>query len=125
MPGRPRDGQWQPGPVGTVIAFAVLGGALAGVFPALITLTPGRIGERRALHVIAWQVDAAAAGGAGVSALTGLLIGASSLAVLGPALTILAALVVASELIPTRLAPAPIPDPRAVRRVRLGTGSAR
>jgi fucose permease len=95
---------WQPGPAVTVIAFAALGGTLAGVFPALITLTPGRIGERRAQHVIAWQVGAAAAGGAGVSALIGLLIGATSLAVLGPALTALAVLVVASELILTRLA---------------------
>ncbi len=48
----------------TVIAFVVLGGALAGVFTALITLIPGRIGERRAQHVIAWQVGAAAPGGA-------------------------------------------------------------
>ncbi len=107
---------WQPGPVGTVIAFAVLGGALAGVFPALITLTPGRIGERRAQHVIAWQVGAAAAGGAGVSALIGLLIGATSLAVLGPALTTLAVLVVASELILARLAPVPAPGPGPTAR---------
>ena len=96
---------WQPGPTVTVIAFAVLGGALAGVFPALVTLTPVRIGERRAQHVIAWQVGAAAAGGAGISALIGLLIGTSGLAVLGPSLTTLAILVVATELILTRLAP--------------------
>jgi fucose permease len=96
---------WQPGPTVTVIAFAVLGGALAGVFPALVTLTPVRIGERRAQHVIAWQVGAAAAGGAGISALIGLLIGTTSLAVLGPSLTTLAVLVVAAELILTRLAP--------------------
>ena len=96
---------WQPGPAVTVITFAVLGGALAGIFPALVTLTPVRIGERRAQHVIAWQVGAAAAGGAGISALIGLLIGTSGLAVLGPALTALALLVVASELILTRLAP--------------------
>ena len=96
---------WQPGSTVTVIAFAVLGGALAGVFPALVSLTPVRIGERRAQHVIAWQVGAAAAGGAGISALIGLLIGATSLAVLGPSLTILALLVVAAELILTRLAP--------------------
>jgi hypothetical protein len=88
-----------------VIAFAVLGGALAGVFPALVTLTPVRIGERRAQHVIAWQVGAAAAGGAGISALIGLLIGSAGLAVLGPSLTALAILVVATELILTRLAP--------------------
>jgi len=96
---------WQPGPTVTVIAFAVLGGALAGIFPALITLTPVRIGDQRAQHVIAWQVGAAAAGGAGISALIGLLIGATSLAVLGPSLTTLAVLVVATELILTRLAP--------------------
>jgi fucose permease len=95
----------QPGPAGTVIAFAVLGGALAGVFPALVTLTPGRIGERRAQHVIAWQVGAAAAGGAGISALIGLLIGTTSLAALGPSLTALAILFVLAELILTRLAP--------------------
>jgi fucose permease len=96
---------WQPGPTIAVIAFAVLGGALAGVFPALVTLTPARIGERRAQHVIAWQVGAAAAGGAGISALIGLLIGTAGLAVLGPSLTTLAILVVATELILTRLAP--------------------
>jgi hypothetical protein len=47
----------------------------------LITLTPERIGERRAQHVIAWQVGAAAAVGAGGSALIGLLIGVTDLAV--------------------------------------------
>ena len=96
---------WQPGPAVTVIAFAVLGGALAGVFPALVSLTPVCIGERRAQHVIAWQVGAAAAGGAGISALIGLLIGTTSLAALGPSLTTLAILVVAAELILTRPAP--------------------
>jgi hypothetical protein len=116
---------WQPGVTLTVIAFTVLGGALAGVFPALVTLTPARIGERRAQHVIAWQVGAAAAGGAGVSALIGLLIGTTGLAVLGPSLTALAVLVVASELILTRLAPIPAPrswPPAALDRVprRLG-----
>ena len=96
---------WQPGTAVTVLSFAVLGGALAGVFPALVTLTPIRIGERQAQHVIAWQVGAAAAGGAGISALIGLLIGATSLAILGPSLTVLAVLVVGAELILTRLAP--------------------
>ncbi len=96
---------WQPGTAVTVLAFAVLGGALAGVFPALISLTPARIGERRAQHVIAWQVGAAAAGGAGISALIGLIIGARGLAVLGPSLTVLAILVVASELVLSRARP--------------------
>ena len=96
---------WQPGTVVTVLGFAVLGGALAGVFPALISLTPVRLGDASAQHVIAWQVGAAAAGGAGLSALIGLLVGATSLAALGPAITVLAVLLVGAELILTRLAP--------------------
>jgi fucose permease len=97
---------WQPDAAAAVTGFAVLGGALAGVFPALIALTPARIGERRAQHVIAWQVGAAAAGGAGISALIGMLVGVGGLAVLGPSLTVLAMLVIGTELILTRLAPA-------------------
>jgi fucose permease len=96
---------WQPDAAVAVAGFVLLGGALAGVFPALIALTPVRLGERRAHNVISWQVGAAAAGGAGISALIGLLIGATSLAVLGPAITVLALIVVASELILNHLAP--------------------
>jgi fucose permease len=96
---------WQPDVAVAVAGFVVLGGALAGVFPALIALTPVRLGQQRAHNVIAWQVGAAAAGGAGISAVIGLLIGATSLAVLGPVLTVLALIVVAAELILNRLAP--------------------
>lgn len=97
---------WQPGTIVTVTGFTVLGGALAGIFPALIALTPARLGQQRARHVISWQVGAAAAGGAGVSALIGLLIGAAGLAVLGPSITVLALLVAGTELVLSRLAPA-------------------
>lgn len=96
---------WQPGVAVTVAGFVVLGGALAGAFPALIALTPVRLGEQRAHNVIAWQVGSAAAGGAGLSALIGLLIGTASLAVLGPAITVLAVVLLAAELILDRLAP--------------------
>jgi fucose permease len=96
---------WQPGTALTVLGFAVLGASLAGVFPALISLTPVRLGDASAQHVISWQVGAAAAGGAGLSAAIGLLIGATSLAALGPAITALAVLLVGAELILTRLAP--------------------
>jgi fucose permease len=104
---------WQPGVAVTVAGFAVLGGALAGVFPALISLTPVRLGEQRAQHVIPWQIGAAVSGGAGVSAIIGLLIGATSLAILGPAITALAVIIVAAELALNRLAPVgPPADPR-------------
>jgi fucose permease len=96
---------WGPTSAVAVAGFVVLGGALGGVFPALISLTPGRVGNRRAQHVIAWQVGAAAAGGSGISALIGLVIGISSLAVIGPAVTILAVVLVGTELILGRMAP--------------------
>ena len=96
---------WQPAPVVVVLAFVVLGGALAGVFPALIAVTPQRIGEERAQHAIAWQVGAAAAGGSGISAVIGLLIDRTSLAVLGPALVVLAVLLFLANMALSRLAP--------------------
>ena len=96
---------WNPVTAATVAAFVLMGASLAGVFPALIALTPNRLGERRASDVIAWQVGAAAAGGAGLSALVGLFIGASGVAVLGPSLLGLAVLLVALEVLLARLAP--------------------
>ena len=108
---------WQPGAVVVVLAFVVLGAALAGVFPALIAVTPQRIGEERAQHAIAWQVGAAAAGGSGISAVIGLLIDTTSLAVLGPALVVLALLLLAANAALARLAPIPTE--------RLTRGSAR
>ena len=96
---------WQPGPVVVVLAFALLGASLAGVFPALIAVTPQRIGEERAQHAIAWQVGAAAAGGSAVSALIGLLIDSASLAVLGPALVVLALILLAANWALGALAP--------------------
>lgn len=103
---------WQPEPVATVAAFVVLGGSLAGVFPALIAVTPRRIGEERAQHAIAWQVGAAAAGGSGISAVLGLLIDQTSLAVLGPAVAVLSLLLFAANLALTRLAPIRAPSAR-------------
>ncbi len=72
-----------------VAAFVALGGALAGIFPALVALTPRRVGDDHAARVITWQIGAATAGGAGVSAVIGLLVDAFNLGVLGPALTVL------------------------------------
>ncbi len=103
---------WQPGTAAVVAGFVILGAALAGMFPALIAITPQRIGERRAQHAIAWQVGAAAAGGSGISALLGLLIDTTSLVILGPGLLALALLLVAANAVLARLAPSPPGQPR-------------
>ncbi len=96
---------WQPDTAVTVAGFVILGAALAGIFPALIAITPQRIGERRAQHAIAWQVGAAAAGGSGISALLGLLIDTTSLTILGSAILSLALLLVLANAALARLAP--------------------
>jgi fucose permease len=98
---------WQPDTAVPVAGFVLLGAALAGMFPALIAVTPQRIGERRAAHAIAWQVGAAAGGGSAISAVIGLAINASGLDVLGPALVALAALLLAANVTLGRLAPIP------------------
>jgi fucose permease len=98
---------WQPDIVVSVAGFVLLGAALAGMFPALIAVTPLRIGERRAQHAIAWQVGAAAGGGSAISALIGLLINTSGLDVVGPALVVLALLLLAANTALARLAPIP------------------
>jgi fucose permease len=101
---------WQPSTAAVVAGFVILGAALAGIFPALIATTPQRIGDQRARHAIAWQVGAAAAGGSAVSALIGLLIDTTSLAIVGPAILTLALLLVVANTALARLAPIPVPD---------------
>jgi fucose permease len=96
---------WQPDPAIAVAGFVLLGAALAGMFPALIAVTPQRIGEQRAHHAISWQVGAAAVGGSAISALIGLLINTSGLGVLGPALVVLALLLLVANTALARLAP--------------------
>jgi fucose permease len=98
---------WQPDAGVSVAGFVLLGAALAGMFPALIAVTPQRIGEQRAQHVIAWQVGASAGGGSAISALIGLLINISGLDVLGPALVALSLLLLAANTALARLAPIP------------------
>jgi fucose permease len=96
---------WQPDAVVVVLSFVLLGASLAGVFPALVAVTPRRIGRERARHAISWQVGAAAAGGSGISALIGLLIDSTSLAVLGPAIVVLSLILFLANWALTALAP--------------------
>ncbi len=94
---------WEPAAGVAIAGFVALGALLAGVFPALVALTPARVGGIWAPRLIAWQIGAATAGGAALSALIGALIEASGLTVLGPALTALAAVVAAGEVLLRRL----------------------
>lgn len=94
---------WEPSAAAAVTGFVLLGASLAGVFPSLVALTPARVGPPAASRVIAWQIGAATAGGAALSALVGLLIQRSGLAVVGPALTAMAVVLVAGEILLRRI----------------------
>jgi fucose permease len=102
---------WDPGVLVSILALVVMGGALAGVFPALVALTPGRLGDERAQRVIGWQVGAANVGGSALSALTGALLQGAGLAAFGPALTAAAALLVVFAFLLEHLHPAGLPRP--------------
>jgi fucose permease len=85
---------WRPATVVALLGLVIIGGALAGVFPALVALTPERVGEEMARHVIGWQIGAAWIGGAGISAVFGVVFQHSGLKNFGPALMVVAALLI-------------------------------
>jgi fucose permease len=98
---------WRPAPVVALLGFVAMGAALAGVFPALVALTPSRVGERRAHHIIGWQIAAASIGGSVISALFGVVFQRYGLHMLGPALVVVTVLTLlgseALELAPASL----------------------
>lgn len=96
---------WRPVAVLAPVGLVVIGAALAGVFPALVALTPARVGEGLAHHVIGWQIGAAGLGGSAVSALFGLVFQHMGLVELGPALFAVASLLVAASFTLERVAP--------------------
>jgi len=81
---------WAPSTTAVIVGFALLGAVLAPVFPALVTLTPVRIGAAKAQHAIGWQIAGANVGAAGLSAFTGLILQHAGLRTLGPCLVVIA-----------------------------------
>jgi fucose permease len=77
-------------PAVTVAGLVIIGLSLGPIFPALVTLTPGRLGESTAVTAIGWQMAAASAGGTSLSALTGVVLQLTGLATFGPVLVLLA-----------------------------------
>jgi fucose permease len=85
---------WAPSTAAVIVGFAVMGASLAPVFPALVTLTPIRIGHARAQHAIGWQIAGANVGAAGISALVGVILQHEGLRTLGPCLLVIAVVMV-------------------------------
>ena len=78
-------------PAATVAALVLIGVSLGPIFPALVSLTPERVGPAATVNVVGWQLAASGAGGTGLSALTGVVLQQAGLTSFGPALTVLAA----------------------------------
>jgi fucose permease len=76
---------WTPLHVATAAGgAALLGFALAPIYPLLIAVTPRRVGERDAMQTIGFEVSAATVGIAALPALAGVLARRFGLEVIGP-----------------------------------------
>lgn len=64
---------WNPSDTVSLIGVAVVGFAIAPVFPALVSLTSDRVGAKHAANTIGMQISAAGLGGAVISSLAGVL----------------------------------------------------
>ena len=64
---------WNPFGAASVIAVAVIGFALAPIFPSMISGTSQRVGEHFAANAIGMQISAAGLGAAIVPSLLGVL----------------------------------------------------
>lgn len=79
---------WQGSNLISFAGLALMGFALAPLFPLLMTATPARLGRRRAANAIGYQVGAASLGIAVMPWLAGLLAEQGSLEVVGPFLLV-------------------------------------
>ena len=91
-----------PAPIAALVALPCLGAALSVFVPLLLYLTPRRIGSAAAPRAIGYQVAAGMIGGASLPAGVGLLMQLIDVAVLGPCLVAMAAVLTGLHLASTR-----------------------
>lgn len=77
---------WNGGGVAGFVGMALLGLVLAPIYPLMIFLTPGRVGQTFSAHAIGFQVSAANLGAAALPGLAGVLARSFGLEVVGPTL---------------------------------------
>jgi fucose permease len=91
-----------PPPAAALLALPCLGAALSVFVPVLLYLTPRRIGTAAAPRAIGYQVAAGMIGGACLPAAVGVLMQSIDVAVLGPCLVAMAAVLVGLHLASSR-----------------------
>ena len=97
---------WDPAAGADLVALPLIGLAAAGVFPALVLLTPGWIGERQTGRAVGYQLAASSVGVIATSALLGALVRSIDLGVVAPTLLVLSVAMVAANLVTQRVASA-------------------
>ncbi len=113
---------WRPTASVAMVGLVTVGAAVAGVFPALVALTPARVGEQMAHHVIGWQIGAASVGGSLISAALGGVFQRWGLSLFGPSLAVVASALVMGAAILGREQPAPGRGQPAPGRARPARG---
>jgi len=91
-----------PAPAAALVALPCLGATLSVFVPVLLYLTPRRIGSAAAPRAIGYQVAAGMIGGASLPAVVGLLMQSIDVAVLGPCLVTMAAVLAGLHVASTR-----------------------
>jgi fucose permease len=91
-----------PPPAAALVALPCLGAALSVFVPVLLYLTPRRIGTAAAPRAIGYQVAAGMIGGASLPAAVGLLMQSIDVAVLGPCLVTMAAVLAGLHIVSSR-----------------------
>ncbi|HYV21536.1 MAG TPA: MFS transporter [Candidatus Bathyarchaeia archaeon] len=91
-----------PAPIAALVALPCLGATLSVFVPVLLYLTPRRIGSAAAPRAIGYQVAAGMIGGAFLPAAVGLLMQSVGVAILGPCLVTMAAVLTGLHLVATR-----------------------
>jgi fucose permease len=91
-----------PPPVAALLALPCLGAALSVFVPVLLYLTPRRIGSAASPRAIGYQVAAGMIGGASLPAAVGVLMQSIDVAVLGPCLVTMAAVLAGLHVASTR-----------------------
>lgn len=95
---------WDPAAGIDLAALPLIGLAAAGVFPALVLLTPGWIGERQTGRAVGYQLAASSVGVIATSALIGALVRNVDLGVVAPTLLVLSVAMVAANVVTQRVA---------------------
>ena len=93
---------WNPSEIANVIAVALIGISIAPIFPAMMSGTRARVGDQFTANTIGFQMAATGFGGAGISALMGVMARRISLEVIPVILFVVYATLLGFYILATR-----------------------